>query len=1120
MTEVIQAVVRFTWAMSLLAVKQLGNMIRPAHQKQAGQDTIQLLDSLANKAADQLDPSLKSAFQTGDNLQRKAVDRVFASVSSAIPAVPTGPAPQPAVSPSDPRQPAVSTPRVPAKGGMLNVSNFVVIGEGLAAGMGDFFLHEGSQKTSFPAQMAAQMGVEFAQPLVEEPGIGNLIGFGQFPVRVPGEMQTTFLTQLSSAGRNNLAIPSFLLSDCLELRSVSPLVCRHSAKQTMANFVLGMPDFMESGGVQGITQLEYAVKRRPTFAIVELGYSDVLTAAVEGRSELLPERQGFVSTLRRIITALKEVGAEVMVMNVPNPLDTAFFSPLPAAAKVVRAEPGLLSRLYDVSPEDQVTVSGLVEIGNQLLGRNIRPLSPSHVLPGSVGAQITSWIEDINNEIALMAQEERVLLHDLRGFFQRLKRSGSSLCPGKISADFLGGFYSLNGYYPGATGSALLANDVLLLLNRTYRAEFPPIDVCAVMRADPVAMYAPATGPNWTLEHLAALHRPPQAMPGSSNGSAQTSEPGATTNLRLPDSLEQVLPLVFESSYFGEAIRAVNCQDDKSAAYGSCPTQLFGGLILVDSHLRGNIRIKFTPPVNDVTHFEVYLEDGLTGNDSALVAPNFYRFPFQQNGVQGVPGQACSGNLNLKTGEVAPDLNLSFLFTTTGLGALVKVNANFPKRPISFPGQYGSAWARFEQRPDGRLDFSFYGTTFLPLGKDLGGSPLRFPLPFAGPTLEFATIPAAGTAMHPHIQLSTKFSAGNGLNGEPGEIPSNTIREYTLFSHNSCFGDHFELNIPEFGGDGTGRSHLLGRLQLQFGERSGNTVPVAVSTMIAGGLLEPPASSPISQAFPGRLSPGPHGFDEFLRFPLRTYFMETVAFLDDPFDLSVGAVDVSTGGFIGELLHRGFISQEVFFALVRIEPRTPRTSFTFRGPAALQKDASGQTVFRLQAVTRVPYPEGFLFPQPDLANAYVVGPNSVLEPYFWMRGIDESESCGTVLQGGASMVAGSNGNQFSYRYKLSNTANGEAPFFEYVNHSQDGQFRLHSLNWIRFMNSQDAGHDGYDTLTFAGFGTWSKDGVEKTSQATVQICTSSSTPYVGIQIDGGLISDVNTKPLLLEQAKP
>src|SRR5206468_3403156 len=127
------------------------------------------------------------------------------------------------------------------------------------------------------------------------------------------------------------------------------------------------------------------------------------------------------------------------------------------------------------------------------------------------------------------------------------------------------------------------------------------------------------------------------------------------------------------------------------------------------------------------------------------------------------------------------------------------------------------------------------------------GSGLRFPLPFGGgrPGTLPASVPAAGTALHPQLCLSTKEpDAAAGGAAVPG-FPFNTVQELTAFSHNTNFGDFFRMNAPELG-RAQGRSHLAGRVLVQFGERFGDSVPVAVSTLPPGGALAPPPDSPLA----------------------------------------------------------------------------------------------------------------------------------------------------------------------------------------------------------------------------------------------------------------------------------
>src|SRR5262245_62138372 len=176
--------------------------------------------------------------------------------------------------------------------------------------------------------------------------------------------------------------------------------------------------------------------------------------------------------------------------------------------------------------------------------------------------------------------------------------------------------------------------------------------------------------------------------------------------------------------------------------------------------------------------------------------------------------------------------------------------------------------------------------------------------------------------------------------------------------------------------------------------------------------------SPIAQAFPGRLYPGPSGHNEFLRFPLRTYSLDNVVFLDDAFDISVGAVDLRTGKFLNQLLHRGFINQDLIFALIRVEPRTPQSSFFFRGPATLEKGANGQVIFRFKGTVHIPYPKGFLLPEPNLTTVIVIGPNSALDPFLWIHAIQDDDAKEVIKQGGARNVVASTGERFSYEYEI------------------------------------------------------------------------------------------------------
>jgi hypothetical protein len=1140
MRELIKSMLSFSWGMSLFGVKQFGNLLTSADPNQPQNKATAAFDTVTHATAEQFDGVLREVFQSGDRWQRGILDMMFGSLP-----------PGQSTSAPTPAQPVTApAPPIRIDSGRLNTTTFIALGEGLAAGMGNFTLFADSQRASFPAQMARQMQSQFVQPLIQAPGIGNPVGFEYLPVVVPAFLQTTVLDELPPPPLGNLAVPGFALSDALNRRPTQPLVHRHDAKQTAANLILGLRPMAR--GEPLLTQLELALQRDPTLTVLEFGYCEALEAAVRGEPGLLPDVSSFRADYERILTALKEVGSELLVLTIPDPFDTAHFATIEAAAAILKVEPAFLLEAYELKPDALLTVNGIMQIGYQIFGRAITSLTPDAALSAALAYQIRNHTRELNEALVALAQEAGALVYDLHAFLRRVAQEGITVGSRRLTSEFLGGFYGLNGYYPGVTGHALIANELLRLLNNVYGANFPPIDVDAVSLSDPVADYRKAEGPTWnTSELLYPQPRPEYVSPTSSmpipppdvsaartsvtrDVSGQMGE-ASTGLLQLPPGLEQVLPLSRAASYFGDGIAALDCQDERDIPWGSCNNLLFGGLAMVDSHLSGSIRIKFSPPVDGVCDFEVSYESGFVGEDSVLTTPRFFKMPFQHNRVDAVPGTISSGKLDLRTGEAAfgeggvRQLQFYATYSSNALTALASVNSNFPllpgtrdkAGPIAFPGQYGSAWVKFEPRPDGLLDFTFYGSTFVPLGSF--SKDIRWPLPIVGPTQHYATIPSKGTVMHPHLHLSTKEpEAPTGRDDLP-DIPFNTIQELTLHTHNSAFGDKFTLDVLEFGGTATGRSHVLGRALMQFGEPSGGSVPVAVLHLNPGGQLASLPDSPISETFPAPLPPGPRGFNAVLRFPLRTYFQNDLAVLDDPFDLALGAVDLKTGRLLSEMLHRGFINLNIIYALLRVEPRTPQSSFFFRGPGWFQKGRHGQLVFRYESEVLVPYPSGFKYPSPNLTTTVTVLSPSRLDPYLWIRAVQDADVAHYVKEGQArDVIATSTGERFSYTYVIPSDARVHPATFEYENHTQRGSFRLNSLTWVGFGNSltsQDTSGE-YDTVTFTGFGVWSKDGVDSLEQATVQISTSPVTPYVGIQIGLGYITNADTKPDNPDNARP
>jgi hypothetical protein len=1096
--------------MTVFGARQVQNLLTPREPgRQTGRAT-DAFEAVTRATEEQLSGPLENLFRAGDSVQHGLLRVLFGGRLGDVGAL--GPRPDglsetcPTTWPGGVEQPSTGT--------------HLVLGEGLAAGMGDFSLSEETQRYSFPRLLTQQMGIPFAQPLIQAPGLGSAVGFPCASASLPAILQTTVLEEFPPAGAfSNLSIPGLKVGDLLTLRPIPPLIHRDDEKQTAVNLLFGCPDLL-GGATAAPTLLELALRQSPLCFILELGYYDFLEPAVTGNLSGLPDVAPLCAAYDRILGRLAATKAEVLLLTVPDPIDTAHFSTTAAAAGLLRVEPEVLERAYRLPRDSLINVNGLVQMAEQMLIGRFQSLRPGSVLSAESAGAICDRVDAVNAELQKLADKRGAVVYDLHGLFRRVRQEGIRTGVRQLTADYLGGFYSLNGYYPGPTGQAVICSELVQLVNATHGTSYGAPDVQTILAADPVADYQAAAGQVLSWDQIARNTPAVPTCPGPRRPVAQmawpTAAPKAQTAappsgasrqaLRLPPGLEQQLSLNHAFSYHGDAIRAVHCPDQKESRFGSCGKLLFGGLAMFGSHVSGDLHMKFTPPVDGVTHFEIDWGDGLVGDDGILSAPQFFRLPASQARVLHWPGTVVSGDLNLETAEVT-NLDCQVQIVNSALGLLIRTNPNFPRVPVRFPGDYGTAWARFDQRPDDKLDFSFFGRTFIPLGPGV-----RFPLPFGAAGMP-AHVPADGTALHPHVYISTKEYAAATISADVPEFPCNAVREFTLFSHNSNFGDKFSLNNPNLG-EAQGRSQVVGRVQVQFGERFGDSLPVAIATLPLGGLLLQPEDSPIAQAFPGRLPAGLLGHDEFLRFALRTYFLDNVELVDDPFDLALGAVDVKTGYLLSDLTHRGFINQNLFFALVRVEPRTPRSSFYFRGPACFERGVNGQLIYRFNGAVHIPYPEGFLFPAPDLATGYAAGPNSALDPFLRLQAMNGGEFSGTGKRGSADSVIASNGNRFSYGYAIPSTPQQGKAVFEYTNHTQGGTFCMLVLAWASFTHSRgrpDPAGEA-DTVTFTGYGTWSKDLGKRLHVATVQVSTSRDFPYVSIQIDGGMVSNVNTKP--------
>jgi hypothetical protein len=368
----------------------------------------------------------------------------------------------------------------------LDVTQVIVMGEGLAAGVQDFGLRSEYQKQSFAAVLARQMKTILPQPLLQGPGLAVVPGMPTLPAILPTTRQTTVREGFPpSLFVFNLSVPGLRLAEAVSLRPAEPLVRSKDPKQTLINLILGYPSLVLGSGKPLWSQLEYAEAMNPTLVIVCLGYYEAAEAAASGDPARMPDAAAVRSNMNAILSRLRANFSEVIVMNVPDPFDSGYFTSLESAPRYVGASSATLTSLYGIAGGDWLTPSGLMAIGKQLLSDEPGSLPAGGLVSASAAAQVRTRVQQANAEIASAAQQNGALLYDLNALFRQVRANGVVVGTRELKADYLAGFYSLNGFYPGVVGHALIANDLLALINRTYGASFAAVDPAAALADDP-----------------------------------------------------------------------------------------------------------------------------------------------------------------------------------------------------------------------------------------------------------------------------------------------------------------------------------------------------------------------------------------------------------------------------------------------------------------------------------------------------------------------------------------------------------------------------------------------------------------------------------------------------------
>jgi lysophospholipase L1-like esterase len=369
--------------------------------------------------------------------------------------------------------------------GDADFTRYVAFGDSLTAGFSSGGLVETFQRRSYPAliwRQATNGAAGFEQPLVSQPGVSSISGFGLLrlvslvPVTLaptPGNGQPLNF----GLGRpyNNIAVPGADVADLITPTQggISDLILRRAGSQLAQGLFL-----------------------QPTFVTLWIGNNDALAAATSGivNDQTLTPLNVFETAYRQAAAAIAGTGAEMAIANIPDVTSIPYVTTIPrvlvnpATSQPVLGPNGqpipligpngpLVAGDFVLLPASALLAQGF-GLPPGIPGSNGQPLPDSVVLSANEVATIRARVQGFNNVIRAVATERNAAFVDANAELTRLATTGVNIGGITYSGAFLtGGVFSYDGVHPNAFGYAYLANLFIQAINDQYDGEIPLVNL-------------------------------------------------------------------------------------------------------------------------------------------------------------------------------------------------------------------------------------------------------------------------------------------------------------------------------------------------------------------------------------------------------------------------------------------------------------------------------------------------------------------------------------------------------------------------------------------------------------------------------------------------------------------
>jgi len=384
------------------------------------------------------------------------------------------------------------------------LSNLVVIGDSLSAGVQNFSLLGTQQINGFANLIAEQAKVPLVLPLVPYPGVPNVLQLtGLNPVTIaPASVPPVSFPRIYPCQQpTNLSVPGVNLAQAL---SLLPSATPASPVDAWADIVLGFPNPLFAGpcGIAplALTEVEQAVALKPTAIIEWLGNNDALVPALTGQLNTLTPLVSFATSYKTLLDTLRKTNAHIITASIPDVTKVPYFTPLSVIATTVNVPVGVVASTLGIGPQDLLRPTAAPIALAILAGLTPGPLpencpAPALMLPVSTvpcvlrardADYLRFTIDSYNLVIFAESMAHGADVVDVHAALDDLAARGYNTDGKHLTTSFLGGLLSLDGIHPTNTGYAIIANSFIETINRCWYTHVPMVNVDEIAAHDPL----------------------------------------------------------------------------------------------------------------------------------------------------------------------------------------------------------------------------------------------------------------------------------------------------------------------------------------------------------------------------------------------------------------------------------------------------------------------------------------------------------------------------------------------------------------------------------------------------------------------------------------------------------